>query len=112
MNSTPDISDKFPDLKFLNIQFKSFGAINFFYGQIVTAICPEDNSKIKKILNEPGNKKVLIVDGQASFKVALLGDLIADAAVKNNWSGVIINGCVRDVEILKNIDLGLSLIHI
>ena len=50
MNSTPDISDKFPDLKFLNIQFKSFGAINFFYGQIVTAICPEDNSKIKKIL--------------------------------------------------------------
>ena len=107
MNSTPDISDKFPDLKFLNIQFKSFGAINFFYGQIVTAICPEDNSKIKKILNEPGNKKVLIVDGQASFKVALLGDLIADAAVKNNWSGVIINGCVRDVEILKNIELGI-----
>ena len=84
-----------------------FGAINFFSGQIVTAICPEDNSKIKKILNEPGNKKVLIVDGQASFKVALLGDLIADAAVKNNWSGVIINGCVRDVEILKNIDLGI-----
>jgi len=91
----------------LNIQFKSFGAINFFSGQIVTAICPEDNSKIKKILNEPGNKKVLIVDGQASFKVALLGDLIADSAVKNNWSGVIINGCVRDVEILKNIDLGI-----
>ena len=107
MNSTPDISDEFPDLKFLNIQFKSFGAINFFSGQIVTAICPEDNSKIKKILNEPGNKKVLIVDGQASFKVALLGDLIADAAVKNNWSGVIINGCVRDVELLKNIDLGI-----
>ena len=49
MNSTPDISDKFPDLKFLNIQFKSFGAINFFSGQLVTAICPEDNSKIKKI---------------------------------------------------------------
>ena len=38
MNSTPDISDKFPDLKFLNIQFKSFGAINFFYGQIVTCL--------------------------------------------------------------------------
>ena len=38
------------------------------------------------------------------------GDLIADAAVKNNWSGVIINGCVRDIEILKTIDIGIQAI--
>ena len=62
MNSTPDISDKFPELKFINIQFRNFGLSKFFFGEIVTAICPEDNSKIKKILNEPGNKRVLVVD--------------------------------------------------
>ena len=49
MNSTPDISDKFPELKFINIQFRNFGSSKFFFGEIVTAICPEDNSKIKKI---------------------------------------------------------------
>ena len=84
MNSTPDISDKFPELKFINIQFRNFGSSKFFFGEIVTAICPEDNSKIKKILDEPGNKRVLVVDGQASFKVALLGDMIAESAFKNN----------------------------
>ena len=108
MNSTPDISDKFPELKFINIQFRNFGSSKFFFGEIVTAICPEDNSKIKKILDEPGNKRVLVVDGQASFKVALLGDMIAESAFKNNWAGVIINGCVRDIEILKTIDIGIQ----
>ena len=107
MNSTPDISDKFPELKFINIQFRNFGSSKFFFGEVVTAICPEDNSKIKKILDKPGNKRVLVVDGQASFKVALLGDMIAELAFKNNWAGVIINGCVRDIEILKTIDIGI-----
>jgi regulator of ribonuclease activity A len=110
MNSTPDISDKFPELKFINIQFRNFGSSKFFFGEIVTAMCPEDNSKIKKILDEPGNQKVLVVDGQASFKVALLGDMIAESAFKNNWAGVIINGCVRDIEILKTIDIGIQAI--
>ena len=107
MNSSPDISDKFPELKFINIQFRNFGSSKIFFGEVVTAICPEDNSKIKKILDKPGDKRVLVVDGQASFKVALLGDMIAESAFKNNWAGVIINGCVRDIEILKTIDIGI-----
>ena len=105
--STPDISDKYPLLKFLNIQFKSFGSKHSFHGEIVTAICPEDNSQVKKILAQSGLNKVLIVDGQASFRVALLGDMIAEEAQKNEWSGVVINGCVRDIEILSEIDLGI-----
>ena len=52
----------------------------------------------------------MVVDGQASFKVALLGDMIAESAFKNNWAGVIINGCVRDIEILKTIDIGIQAI--
>ena len=110
--STPDISDKYPELKFLNIQFKNFGAKKSFLGKILTATCPEDNSKVKEILNEPGDGRVLIVDGQASFKVALMGDMIAEQAVKNNWAGVIINGCVRDVEILNSLDIGILAIGV
>ena len=47
--STPDISDKYPDSLAINIQFRSFGKKEYFCGQVKTAQCPEDNSKVKEI---------------------------------------------------------------
>ena len=105
--TTPDLSDKYPHVNFLNLQFTNFGKKGFFSGKIETAICPDDNSKVKQILGEEGDGKILIVDGQGSTKVALLGDMIAESAEKNNWQAVIINGCVRDVEALSNFKLGI-----
>ena len=49
----------------------------------------------------------MIVDGQGSTNVALMGDMIAESAEKNNWQAVIIHGCVRDVEALSNFKLGI-----
>ena len=105
--TTPDLSDKYPHVDFLNLQFTNFGKKGFFSGKIETAICPDDNSKVKQILGEEGNGKILIVDGQGSTKVALMGDIIAESAEKNNWQAVIINGCVRDVEALSKFNLGI-----
>ena len=105
--STPDISDKHPDLEFLPYQFKSYGAKSSFYGQVETIKAPDDNSKVKGILATPGEGRVLIVDGGESRKVALLGDQIAANAHENQWAGIIIIGCVRDVEILNSIDIGI-----
>jgi regulator of ribonuclease activity A len=105
--TTPDLSDKYPHVDFLNLQFTNFGKKGFFSGKIETAICPDDNSKVKQILGEEGDGKILIVDGQGSTKVALMGDMIAESAEKNNWQAVIINGCVRDVEALSNFKLGI-----
>ena len=105
--TTPDLSDKYPQVDFLNLQFTNFGKKGFFSGKIETAVCPDDNSKVKQILNEEGYGKILIVDGQGSTNVALMGDIIADSAEKNNWQAVIIHGCVRDVEALSNFKLGI-----
>ena len=105
--TTPDLSDKYPHVDFLNLQFTNFGKKGFFSGKIETAICPNDNSKVKQILSEEGDGKILIVDGQGSTKVALMGDMIAESAEKNNWQAVIINGCVRDVEALSNFKIGI-----
>jgi regulator of ribonuclease activity A len=105
--TTPDLSDKYPQVDFLNLQFTNFGKKGFFSGKIETAVCPDDNSKVKQILNEEGYGKILIVDGQGSTNVALMGDMIADSAEKNNWQAVIIHGCVRDVEALSNFKLGI-----
>tara|TARA_B100000683_G_scaffold66115_1_gene64984 strand:- start:683 stop:1117 length:435 start_codon:yes stop_codon:yes gene_type:complete len=91
----------------LTIDLKSFGGLEKFYGQIVTLECPEDNSKLKELVHEEGANKVIFVQGNGSRNVALLGDLLASKAIENNWSGIIINGCVRDVEILKKLKIGI-----
>ena len=105
--STPDLSDKYPNVEFINLQFRNFGKQGFYSGQIETVLCPDDNSKVKEILSTPGKGKILIVDGSASTQVALMGDMIAKSAEENNWKAVIINGCVRDVNELGNFNIGI-----
>lgn len=39
---------------------------------------------------------------------ALLGDNVAATALKNNWSGLVIYGCVRDSYQLERMDLGVK----
>eukprot|EP00899_Mesostigma_viride_P024523 jgi/Mesvir1/5255/Mv15372-RA.2 len=77
---------------------RSYGGIQNFYGVIETCRVPDDNSRVKELLQTPGNGRVLVVDGGGEMRCALLGDLIAESAHKNGWAGVIINGCVRDVD--------------
>lgn len=95
---SPSIDGKF---------FKSYGAIKSFGGQVVTVKCFEDNSRVKELLATDGQGKVLVVDGGASMRCALMGDMIAESAVKNHWSGVIIYGCVRDVDAIAELNLGV-----
>jgi len=105
---TADLCDDHSDdLIILNQQFNSYGKVDSFYGQISTVKCFNDNSKVREAVNSEGSRKVLVVDGNASTDCALLGDMLAEAAVKNNWSGIIVNGCIRDSDVIANIDLGV-----
>ena len=106
MMSTPDISDKFPDLPCL-VGLNSYGAKSVFEGEVVTVVCPNDNSLAKELIFQKGNGKILFIDGNASKAVALLGDNLAQQALENNWSGIVVNGMVRDVEILRSIPLAI-----
>ena len=106
--TTPDICDDFSDrLQILEPLFTEFGVKNKFSGEIVTIKCFEDNSLVKQTLGSAGHGKVLVVDGGGSKRCALLGDLLGAMAVENGWQGVLVNGCVRDVEILKGMNLGV-----
>ena len=106
MMSTPDISDKFPELPCL-VGFNSYGARSVFEGEVVTVVCPDDNSLAKELISQKGDGKILFIEGNASKAVALLGDNLAQQALDNNWSGIIVNGMVRDVEILRSIPLAI-----
>jgi regulator of ribonuclease activity A len=106
MMSTPDISDQFPELPFL-VGLNSYGAKSVFEGEVVTVVCPNDNSLAKELISQKGNGKILFIDGNASKAVALLGDNLAQQALENNWSGIVVNGMVRDIEILRSIPLAI-----
>ena len=110
--STPDICDQFPgQLLIAEPLFTEFGGKDSFSGEIVTIKCFEDNSLVKQNLATAGYGKVLVVDGGGSLRCALLGDLLGAMAVQNGWQGLLINGCVRDVEILKSMDLGVRALN-
>ena len=105
----PDLFDQHPDqLTLVQLPWKSYGSRQVFSGEVVTVKCFEDNSKVKSILTENGKGKVLVVDGGGSFRRALLGDMIAQSAVDNNWEGIIINGCIRDVATINTMNIGVQ----
>ncbi len=88
-----------------------YGGRRAFHGEIVTLTVFEDNVLVRKALEQPGNGRVLVVDGSASVRCALLGDVLAALAAGNGWSGVVINGCIRDAADIANIDLGVMALH-
>jgi regulator of ribonuclease activity A len=87
--------------------WRSFGAVTRFAGPVVTVKCFEDNSCVKSAVESPGEGRVLVVDGGASMRRALLGGNLGAAAARNGWAGVVIDGCVRDVAELAQCRTGI-----
>jgi regulator of ribonuclease activity A len=105
--ATTDLCDAHPGVQVAEPVLRHFGGRVRFAGQVATVLCIEDNSKVREAVGEPGRGRVLVVDGGASSQCALLGDLLGEKAAANGWSGVIVNGCVRDSARLGELDLGV-----
>jgi len=106
--STADLSDEAPEVRALELQFRNFGAIKQFGGQVVTIKCHEDNSLVKHCVEEAGAGRVIVVDGGGSLRRALLGDMLAEKAAANGWAGLVINGVIRDVDEIGQTNLGVQ----
>lgn len=105
----PDLCDEYPDLvRVMSPMFRNFGQQLSFGGLITTIKCHEDNSLVAKAVAEPGDSRVLVVDGGGSLRCGLLGDNLALTAANNGWNGILIYGCVRDVDALAQIDIGIQ----
>ena len=87
--------------------FRNFGGIARFSGPVSTVKCFEDNSLVKATVDSPGKGRVLVVDGGASLRRALVGGNLGAAAAKNGWAGVVVDGCVRDVSELAQCSIGI-----
>ena len=106
---TTDLCDEYPDLvQVVEPMFNNYGLHESFGGEIVTVKCFEDNSKVKELVDTDGKGKVMVVDGGGSMRHALLGDMLAEKAAKNGWEGLIIYGCIRDVDAIMETELGVQ----
>ena len=93
MRATTDLYDDFEDsCQTCSLQFRDFGARKRFHGPVRTVECFEDNVLFRRLLNEPGDGAVIVVDGKGSTARALMGDMLAARASANGWAGIIING--------------------
>ena len=109
MHSIPDLCDQYPHLvRVVEPIFSNYGGRERFWGPIVTVKCFEDNSKVKQLLGTPGLGRVLVVDAGGSMRRACLGDMLAEQGVANGWSGILMYGCIRDVDDIMALDIGVQ----
>ena len=87
--------------------FRDYGGRTKFAGLVATVKCHEDNSLVKAALDEPGDGRVLVVDGGGSLRRALVGGNVAALAAKNGWAGVVVHGAVRDAAELQACAVGI-----
>ena len=117
---TADLCDGFmrraqTDFAVLPPVFTHFRGRKAFSGPVRTVKCFEDNSMVMEAIGELGwvdtalgrVAQVLVVDGGASMRRALVGGNIAVLAARNGWAGVLVDGCVRDVHELATCELGI-----
>ena len=109
MQSTPDLCDQYPELvRVVEPMLSNFGGREQFCGQITTIKCFEDNSLVKQLVGTSGEGRVIVVDAGGSLRRACLGDMLAEQAASNGWAGLIIYGCIRDVDQIRAADIGVQ----
>ena len=105
--STTDLCDAHPEAQVCEPVFQTYGGRDSFNGPITTLKVFEDNSMVREAVGEPGEGRVLVVDGGGSLRCSMFGGNLAVAAAENGWAGVVVHGCVRDVDELAAQPIGV-----
>jgi len=107
--ATADLYDRYgEELQVPAPMFNDYGGLRSFCGVIATVKVHEDNSLVCAALEEPGQGRVLVIDGGGSLRCALVGERLALVAQQNGWSGMVVYGCIRDSAAIASIGIGLK----
>jgi len=110
--ATADLYDEYQEkLQIASPMFNDYGGNLKFCGPASTVRVFEDNSLVRAALEEPGEGRVLVIDGGASLKCALLGDMLVELGKENDWAGIIVYGCIRDSAVIANIAIGIKALN-
>jgi regulator of ribonuclease activity A len=106
--ATADLCDAHPHVQVAEPLFSDYGGDRIFHGMVVAIKVFEDNALVRTVLEEAGKERVLVVDGGGSLRCALVGGNMAALAVQNGWRGIIVNGCIRDCEEVRELAIGVK----
>ncbi|CAN1355124.1 Putative 4-hydroxy-4-methyl-2-oxoglutarate aldolase 3 [Linum perenne] len=103
------------ELRVLKPIFQSYGQKRRFSGQVVTLKMSVDNPLVRQTLETEGGEmletkgegRVLVVDGAGSMRCALVGGNLGQLAQNMGWAGIVVNGCIRDVDEINACDIGV-----
>ncbi|KAL7130661.1 hypothetical protein ABFS83_13G149700 [Erythranthe nasuta] len=88
--------------------FRIYGRRRAFSGQIVTLKVFENNVLVRELLESgDGGGRVLVMDGGGSLRCAVFGGRLCQLAESKGWAGVVVNGCVRDLDEINGCDIGV-----
>ncbi|MEM8706665.1 MAG: ribonuclease E activity regulator RraA [Actinomycetota bacterium] len=99
---TSDVCDDHDDAGIVAEQFVSLGGAPHAAGRASTVKAHEDNSMVKEAVAEPGEGRVLVIDGGGSMRRSMVGGNVAAEAASNGWAAIIVHGAVRDTVELRD----------
>lgn len=107
--NTCDLCDRHDaQVRVLELPLRDYGGRIGFDGIVSTIKAYEDNSLVRDAVAEPGNGRVLVIDGGGSLGRSMLGDLLAAKALENGWAGVVVFGAIRDSAAIGAMALGVK----
>ncbi len=107
--ASTDLSDKYgAKVQVADPVFRDFGGQRDFHGPAKTLKVFEDNTLVRGLLEQPGDGRVLVIDGGGSLRCALVGDQLGELAVKNGWAGLLVYGCIRDSAVIATQAVGVK----
>ncbi|GLS82295.1 ribonuclease E activity regulator RraA [Paraferrimonas haliotis] len=109
--NTSELCDMYMDrVDVVEPMFSNFGGVSSFGGAIATIKCFEDIGLIADVVASEGKGRILLIDGGGSLRRAIFDAQLAETALENGWEGVVVYGCVRDVDALEDLDIGIQAI--
>ena len=104
---TADLCDQYEDARIVPGPFVNYGMRHACIGAVEVISTQNDNSLVAAALREPGDGRILLVENSGSTECALVGGNLADAAHRNGWQGIIVNGAIRDVVELRDVPIAI-----
>ena len=105
---TADICDEHSDkASVLAPGYRNYGGAQKCQGEIITIKLDRNNSDLISLLrDEDGTGKVVVVDVDQAY-YAVVGENLMKFAHQNNYSGIVVNGYIRDTAQIRDIPVAL-----
>ena len=105
---TADICDEYSEkASVLGPGYRNYGGAVKSQGEIITIKLDRNNSDLISLLrDEDGSGKVVVVDVDQAY-YAVVGENLMKFAYQNNYSGIVVNGYIRDTVQIREIPVAL-----